>query len=342
MKIIPLILIGFGNVGQAFAQLLEEKRLEIEKMYNFQIRIYGIATQSHGCAYDSDGIDLHRAIECKKENASLAALSKRPSLSGAMELIQCAEAEVMCENTSVNYADGQPAVNHCLAALERSMHVITANKGPVVHAYDELQKLAKEKNKHFFFESAVMDGAPVFTLFRKALPLVQVHGFEGILNSCINLMLELMQGGMNLEQAIAFAQSIGIAETDPSGDVDGWDAAIKVAALATVVMGQQTKPKDVEREGIRSIGHEELRAASEQGKRWKLVCRAESDGEKFKASVKLQMVAADSPLYSVNGTSSYIQFHTDMLPGLGILESNPSPKTTAYGLLSDLLDIYTG
>lgn len=184
-----------------------------------------------------------------------------------------------------------------------------------------------------------MDGAPIFSVFREALPAVQINGFEGILNSCTNLLLEHMEDGESFDDAVAYAQSIGIAETDPSGDIDGWDAAIKVAAIATVLMGMPLKPQEINREGIRSLSQTEIQQAQRENTRWKLVCRALKKDGHLVASVQPEQVPSKSPLFSVNGTSSFVVFHTDVLPGLGILESHPGPDTTAYGLLADILNI---
>ena len=130
----------------------------------------------------------------------------------------------------------------------------------------------------FLFESTVMDGAPVFSLVRESMPAAQILGFEGILNSCTNLIIGLMEEGYTFDEAVEYAQSIGITETDPSGDIDGWDAAIKVALLATVLMGEPIKPQQVAREGIRDLSATEAQQALRDGGRWKLVCRAEAGG----------------------------------------------------------------
>jgi homoserine dehydrogenase len=218
------------------------------------------------------------------------------------------------------------------------MHAITANKGPVVHAYRELTDLAVAQNRRFLFESAVMDGAPIFSLFRGPLPAAELKGFHGILNSCTNILLELMEQGKTFDEAVAYAQSIGITETDPSADIDGWDAAIKVAALSTVVIGVPLKPDEVDRTGIRGITPAMIKDALAAGERWKLVCTAKRDSEKVTAKVAPQRVKPSTPLYSINGTSSYVQFEMDVLPGLGIVESNPGPETTAYGLMADMIN----
>ena len=208
----------------------------------------------------------------------------------------------------------------------------------MVHAYAELQALAAANGARFLFESTVMDGAPIFSLFRGPLPAVELTGFFGILNSCTNLILGLMEQGQTFEQAVEYARSIGITETDPSADVDGWDAAIKVAALATVLMGIPTTPAEIDRTGIRAIQPAEIAAGLTAGRRWKLVCSARRTRDGLDARVAPQLVDAASPLYSINGTSSYVQFEMDTLPGLGIVESNPGPVTTAYGLLADFIN----
>jgi len=338
MQNIKLALLGFGNVGQAFARLLLRKREALESLYGITFRVTGIATGRHGSAINPDGIDLERALDCMDGGESLTSLSALPEPSSALEFIRQCGADVLFENSPVNYDTGQPAVDHLRLALERGMHAITANKGPVVHAHDELTKVAAQHGCKFFFESTVMDGAPIFSLFREALPAAHLRSFRGVLNSTTNLILTRMEAGESFEQAVAYAQSIGVAETDPSGDIDGWDASVKVAALATVLMGVPLKPAEVDRQGIRGITADEIARARSQGKRWKLVCSAERQGTGLLARVAPQMVGVDSPMYSVDGTTSIVQFESDVLGLLSVIESDPGPDTTAYGLLADFIN----
>lgn len=338
-----LALLGFGNVGQALVRLLSRKSEELRSRYALKFKITAIATARHGMAINHQGIDPAEALETikwsLKGEKGLERLSREPAPRDALEFIQRCGAQVLFENTPVNYQDGQPAVDHLRWALENGMHAITANKGPVVHAYRELTELAEKKGCRFYFESAVMDGAPIFSLFRETLPAVQLRAFRGVLNSTTNLILTRMEGGESFADALAYAQQIGIAETDPSGDVDGWDAAIKVAALVTVLMGTPLKPHQVERQGIRAITLEDIDRARRNGMRWKLVCSAERAGESVHARVSPQMVPSTSPLYQVEGTTSMIQFETDVLGLLSVIEENPGPETTAYGLLADLINV---
>jgi len=333
-----LALLGFGNVGQAFARLLMRKQPVIESQYGITFKVTGIATGRHGAAIDPDGIDPERPLELLARHASLNKLSTAPLPQDAFDFIDRCGADVLFENTPVNYASGQPAVDHLRRALEKGMHAITANKGPVVHAYRELKGLAASRGRKFYFESTVMDGAPIFSLYRETLPVAHIRAFHGVLNSTTNLILTRMEAGEAFEQAVAYAQSIGVAETDPSGDIDGWDASVKVAALATVLMDVPLKPAEVKRQGIRDITLEEIERARAQGKRWKLLCSAERQGDDVQARVRPEMVGIDSPMYGVDGTTSIVQFESDVLGLLSVIEANPGPDTTAYGLLADFIN----
>jgi homoserine dehydrogenase len=334
-----LALLGFGNVGRAFTRLLLEKRTELLQRYDITCDVTGIATSRHGMVVDTHGLNLERALELVEEEQSLAQLNELNNLDNVEEFIQSCGAHVLIESTPVNYKTGQPAVEYLRLAIESQMHAITANKGPVVHAYRQLTELANKHGVKFYFESAVMDGAPIFSLFRSALPGARLIGFRGILNSTTNFILTRMEAGDTFDQAVSFSQKIGIAETDPSGDIDGWDAAVKVAALVTVLMDRPLLPNDVNRQGIRGITPADLVTAKNQGKRWKLVCSARVEADSFKARVAPEMLTPDSLLYHAEGTTSLVQFESDVLGLLTLIESDPSPRTTAYGLLADFLNV---
>jgi homoserine dehydrogenase len=333
-----LAFLGFGNVGRALARLLLNKRAELQKRYQITFAASGIATKRHSILINLNGIDLEQALAVVENGGSLAELPSTHQPQDNLDFIKRSGADVLFENSPVNYQTGQPAIDHLRAALEAGMHAITANKGPVVHAYRELTELSRERGLRFFHEATVMDGAPIFSLFRETLPGARLLGLNGVLNSTTNLMLTRMEQGETFDEAVAYAQAIGVAETDPSGDIDGWDAAVKVAALVTVMMGVPLKPSEVDRQGIRAITPDEINRARQLGKRWKLVCSARRDENGVLARVAPEMVPASSPLYSVEGTTSIVQFETDVLGLLSVIESDPGPETTAYGLLADFVN----
>jgi homoserine dehydrogenase len=333
-----LALLGFGNVGRALAELLLRKQEEIQKDYNVTFSVVAIGTGRRGFAVQPNGFDLPAVMDALANGKTLTEFSAFP-VEDAFDLIRKSGADVLFENTPVDYESGQPAIDHIKLGLEHGMHVSTANKGPVVHAWHELKALAAQKGLQFFHESTVMDGAPIFSLFRGALPGAQLQSFKAVLNSTTNLILTRMEDGDTFDDAVRYAQKIGIAETDPSGDVDGWDAAIKIAALATVLMDKPLKPGDVDRTGIRAITPEMVLAAKAEGKRYKLVCTAERDGDQVRGKVTPELVPVTSPMYGLEGTTSLIQFNTDVLGELTLIESDPGPHTTAYGLLADFLNM---
>jgi homoserine dehydrogenase len=216
------------------------------------------------------------------------------------------------------------------------MHAITANKGPIVHAYHELTALAKEKNRQFLYESTVMDGVPVFSMFPYGLPATDIRGFSGVLNSTTNVVLTEIEKGRSMEEAVKRAQAMGIAETDPTADLDGWDAAVKVVALAIVLMGANVRLEQVQRTGIRELSEEKIRSVRAAGMRYKLVCRVERRGDGVECSVRPEMLLASDPLANLEGSSSAIRFDLDVF-GLSLVEHNPGVEATGYGLLADFL-----
>ncbi len=337
-----LAFIGFGNVAKSLVHLLERKRAMLKSQYDITYSVTGISTGRHGFAVNPDGLDMKKVFALIESGQSISPLSTR-QVQDSLAVIQHSHADVMFENTPVNHATGRPAIDHVRAALNAGMHAITANKGTVVHGHRELTELAKPKGKKFYFESTVLGGAPLFSIFRETMPAVELQSFKGILNATTNIILSRMEDGESFDEAVKYCQSIGIAETDPSNDVDGWDAAIKVAALVTVLMGVPLKPQEVEREGIRRLTFEMIRQAKTDGKRWKLVCSAERAGESVRARVAPELVSVTSPLYGMQYSSTGVTFRTDVLPDYSISVSeregmHGGPDETAYGLFADFVN----
>ncbi|MGA8273074.1 MAG: homoserine dehydrogenase [Candidatus Sulfotelmatobacter sp.] len=345
-----LCFLGFGNVNRTLAQLLLDRAPELRDCHNISFRITGIATRRLGWIANPNGLDLN-GVDLKGRGFSRAESATNSNAASAAEVpnihswLSTARADVLFEATSLNVATGQPAIDHIRAALTHGAHAITANKGPIVHAYRDLRDLAAANNKKFVFESTVMDGVPIFSLLPQ-LPLIHLQGFHGILNSTTNAILSEMETGLTFDESLKKAQSLGIAETDATHDIDGWDAAVKTAALITVLMDVPIKLEEIAREGIRTLSPEAVRAARKEGRPYKLVCRArrtEKRTEKktteqgITATVRPEQIPLTDPMSQISGTSSYIQFETDIFPGLAITEQNPGLYATAYGLLADFI-----
>lgn len=342
MRTVRVALVGFGNVGQAFADLLEERADILFRQYRLDIVVTGITTARRGTLIAPEGIALA---------AIVAAIEADPDarLPGAMTtavtvpaFIATVPAEIIVELSPLAPESGQPAIRHCEAALMNGKHVVTANKGPVAYAYRRLSVLAAGRGLQFRFESAVMDGAPVFALIEKAMPATRVRGFRGVINSTTNLVLTLMAEGKTMAAAVAEAQRLGIAEADPTDDLDGWDATVKVCALMNALMGADVRPADIARAGIAGITAPDLKAAARAKTAIKLVAEAweARDGTPH-GRVAPQTLPLSDPLAALTGTANLLILKTDTMGDLAIGEYDGGTTQTAYGVLADILHIAT-
>jgi homoserine dehydrogenase len=337
-----IAMLGFGSVGRALARLLTAKAETLQKDFDLTFTVTGIATRSRGCAINADGLDLAAALRLVEAGKTLEPLHRGDSVADTLAFIGACPADLVTEATWLNPHTGQPATDHVRAALHTGRHVVTANKGPVAFAYRELKELARRQGVGFFFESTVMDGAPVLAIAREGLLAATVHRIRGILNSTTNYILTCMEEGVPFDEAVAKAQHIGIAEADPSIDLEGWDSTVKIVVLANVLMGVDLRPGDVVRTGLAGLTSADAEVAAASGRRIKLVCEAVRDGDGVRASVRPVRLPPSDPLSQVRLTSSAVTIETDTLPQLTIVEGDPDPTTTAYGMLVDMINIARG
>jgi homoserine dehydrogenase len=334
-------------VNRTLVRLLANRAGELHERYGINFRITGTASRSLSWIAEPDGLNIDEILARSTKAAVTDTEKRRVQPPGDKTVYEqtrnwlaAARADVLFEATSLNVETGQPAVDYIRAALEYGAHAITANKGTVVHAYGSLRDLAASKNKRFLFESTVMDGVPIFSLFDQ-LPAVHLQGFHGILNSTTNVILSQMEQGLTFEEALKKAQELGIAETDATHDIDGWDAAVKTAALITVLMDTPIRLDQIHREGIRDLTPQAVRTARRDGWAFKLVCRARRTAGGVEASVAPEKIVSTQPMAKIAGTSSYVYFETDIFPGLAITEENPGLYATAYGMLADFVRVAT-
>jgi homoserine dehydrogenase len=329
MRTWNLALVGFGNVGRELVRQLVAKRAELRDRYGIEWRLTGIASRRIGWLADSAGLDPESLLA-----GTPAAAADGPQ--NVRQWLAAAHADVFFEASSLNRLSGQPAINHLRAALEVGAHAISANKGPIVYAYRELRDLAISCQRRLLFESTVMDGTPIFSLFSYGLPAAGLRGFRGILNSTTNVILTEMERGIGFDAAVKKAQEMGVAETDPTDDIDGWDSAVKVAAMVIVLMGQPITLAEVDRVGIRDISPSQVREALAAGRRYRLVCRAERTPDGVRASVRPESLPLSDPLAMFEGNTSALYFDLDVY-GLSVVEHRAGVVATAYGLLADFI-----
>jgi len=339
---LKLLFVGFGNVGRELARILTSKT-DYPGLADLDVSVVGITTKNRGALARETGVDLARALRDLEEKGRFSPENPDWSELASLEAARLLDYDVLVEMSPLSIENrGQPAISHAEAALRRGRHVITCNKGPLAYAYKALRKLADENNAAFLHETTVMDGAPVFDLARCCMKGNTIRRIDGILNSTSNYVLCSMEKGLSFEEGVKGAQAEQIAEADPSNDLDGWDASVKIVALANVLMGADLRPEDVDRESISSITPERIREAKARNRRIKMICSAWREGPSFKASVKAEEIPLEHPFALVDATGSIVRFETDLLGRILVTEENPDITTTAYGVLADLYALDSG
>lgn len=319
-----LAIVGFGNVGQRFVELLEQRAERLAADHRLTCRVVATSTRRGGAVYDgercADNFDVIRRLGASK-----------------------ADLRILVETTTLDIQAGEPATSHVRAAIDAGCHVVTANKGPAAFAYAELRDAAARAGVRFLFESAVMDGIPIFNLVRETLPAVDIVGLEGVVNTTTNHIITAVEAGATFEDALARMQAEGIAEADPSLDVDGWDAAAKTAALANVLMDARITPHDVRRTGLNAGIGDRARDAIRRGWRVKLVAAATRDASgELSCTVEPRELPADHLLATLDGSANALILSTDILDRIAICQMGGSLTQTAYGLFGDIITIARG
>jgi homoserine dehydrogenase len=330
--------VGFGHVGRRFATRLGGAYGQVLRAAGVSPLVTGIATARHGIAIDGDGVALPRAVSLVKAGRALDVLHQGRAVGSMGDFIDRVPADVVVEITPLDPLRGEPATGHVRAALRRGLHVVTANKGPVAFGRRSLLALARQKGRLFLHEGAVMDGTPIFNLVARCLPGIRIDGFRGVLNATTSRILGGMERGQTAEAALREAQAAGVAEADPSHDVDGWDAAVKGCVIANALMGADVRPKEVGRRGVGGVTPGAVSRALRRGGRIRLVVRGKRSGRRVLVSVAPEEIPQGDLLVSP-GADGVLVIETDLMGEIGIWEGAGGVDQTAYALLSDLVQI---
>ena len=336
------LLLGFGNVGRKLAEILTVERPQHPGLHSLDLELCGIVTRSHGALVAAPGaaLDLASALTAYRTRGGFAKENPQYTTLQSLEAVRTLDYDVLVELTVLSIREqGEPALSHLREALRRGRHVVTANKGPIAFAYQELAALARAQGVQLLHESTVMDGAPLFDLVRSSCKGCTLQAVSGILNSTTNFVLQAMERGVSLPEAVATAQAEGFAEADPRHDLEGWDAAAKITVLANALMGAMQTPFAVEREGITAVTPERVREVLSRGKRLKLVCRAWRDGGQVRTRVALEELPAAHPFCTLSGNGSVLRLETDLMGPILVAQEEPTLSDTAYGVLNDLLTL---
>jgi len=336
-----LAFIGYGVVGQGLTEILLEKKEILKKKYGFDFTIVAISDIKKGSVYDKHGLDMDYVLDLMKQGKKLDEYPDGEKGMNSLQTIKETNANVIVEVTFTDVKTGEPALTHIKTALNHKKHVVSTNKGPVVKEVNNLVKLAEKNNVHYGFEGVVLAGTPAINLAQYTLAGTTISGFKGILNGTTNYILTRMEEGMSYDKALKKAQDLGYAEADPTGDVEGLDALGKVVILSNVVLGKNITWDQVKRKGITDISVDDIKKAKEQGKRFKLIGKAqiEHDGS-ISAQVSPEQIPLDDPLAGIMEATNALTYHTDELGPVTIVGPGAGKRETGFSLLVDLINMH--
>jgi homoserine dehydrogenase len=339
MNTYRIAIIGFGTVGQGFAEILRDRADDLARQTGTRLVLVGVTDLVRGSVHDPAGLAPGELVDSVAATGSLERVVAPDRGWDALEMIERSTADVIVELSYTDLRTGEPALTHLRAALARDRDVVTTNKGPIALAWPELSRLADAHRREIGIEGTVMSGTPALALGREVLRAAGIRRIEGILNGTTNYVLSRMDAGLSYADALAEAQALGYAEADPTNDVEGIDAAGKLVILANVLLDGRLELADVDRRGIADIGVRDIAAAAEAGRRLKLVARVERDGDGLRASVAPTAIPIGHPLAAVSGATNAISFETDLLGQVTLTGPGAGRTETGYAVLSDLLAI---
>lgn len=338
-----IALLGFGVVGQGFAEIIQSKQQQLEEQFGLEATIVAVSDMMKGSLYHPEGLSIEALLKVVKETGKLDAYPEQEGLVrgwNSFETITNSNADTIVEVTFTDVKTGQPAIDHCKCAFEHGRNVIMSNKGPVALAYPELFALAQKHQVLWGYEGSVMSGTPALRMPITSLAGNDITEIQGILNGTTNYMLTRMEQGSSYEEALKEAQALGYAEADPTSDVEGFDALYKIVILSNVVLNHPLKITEVERQGISHLTNEQIEQAKAEGKTWKLIAKLKKEEDKIIASVKPEMISLDHPLANISGATNAITYNCDLAGPITLIGAGAGKVETGFSILIDLINIH--
>jgi homoserine dehydrogenase len=343
VKPLRIWLVGFGTVGRWLVRALDSQAERLAGRYGIGVTLVGLANARDGFIYDGNGLDLPSVLALASGERSIAEQPGVRCWPSAIEALRATDADLLVEVTASPSSDGEPGLAHMREALERRIPVVTSNKWPVALHGVELATLARRHGVSFRAESTVMSGTPLLRALVDGLAGAVPIALRGLLNATANFILSRMAQGTPYEQALAEAQSAGLAERDPAADVEGHDAVAKVMILSALVFGRQLRREQVPCRGITDIAPSEIDQAASSEARLKHVATlafAEPDGVgDVSARVEPELVPRDDPLANIDGTTNAVVCRASPIGEVTVSGPGAGPQLAGQGVLSDVIAV---
>jgi homoserine dehydrogenase len=340
---VRIVVVGLGTVGQWLVRALSEHAARLESRYGFLPKIVAVANARDGFVHDSRGLDPLAVLEYVSSGRPLGELPRVRHSESSLDGLSATEADVLAEVAASPAESGEPGFTHMREALRSGLSVVTSNKWPVALHGLELVELARAHDVAFRAESTVMSGTPVLSALVDGLAGTKPIALRGILNATVNFILTSMEAGSSYGEALAEAQALGLAEREPTADVEGHDAMAKAMILAALVFEAQLRPDDVLRRGITDIDRPEIDAAESAGARIKELVTLEPSElggtTSLTARVEPAHLSRADPLAAVAGVMNAVVCRVEPVGEVVVSGPGAGPKIAGQGVFSDLVAV---
>lgn len=334
MKECKIIIMGFGSVGQGIANAISLKKAMIKEKYDVELKVVAAADSSTS-AICQDGLDEKLLVDVKKNKGKLSAYPDCGNNMSGLDVLDAVEYDLLMEATPTNIETAEPALSLTLKAFEQRKDVVTSNKGHLALKFSEVSQAAEKNGVEFKYEASVGGAMPIINFTRETLSSCGIKSIIGILNGTTNYILSRMTSeGSSYDITLKESQELGIAETDPTADVEGIDAACKTVILANSLLGIDATYSDVTVEGISNITSQAIELAKKDGYLIKLIAEVSKDN--LKVSPRLVKMGSS---YDVSGTLNMATIKTDLAGEVTVMGLGAGSLETASAMLTDVISI---
>ena len=330
-------LIGFGGVGQALIKLLIDKESYLLQQYNLKINVKYII-KSNGGIYNASGINLSEILKVIDENINITCHNEWKDNLNINDIIDNNDIDTLVELTSTNIETGEPGLTHIRKSLENNINVVTGNKGPILLDYKKLKVLADNNNVELKVGCTTGGALPSINGGIYDIAGSKIQSIEGVLNGTTNYILSKMANdNVDYKEALLEAQKVGIAESDPSLDVLGYDTASKIIILSNVLMNSDLKLEDLKINGIEEVRLDNIEKAKVRGNKIKLIGKVYKKDNLVKGYVTPIEIDENHPLYCVDYKNKGIYYKTDTLGDISIIGGASVTMNAAASILRDII-----
>ncbi|MFX0199225.1 MAG: homoserine dehydrogenase [Candidatus Hodarchaeota archaeon] len=337
-----IAIIGFGRVGRAFVQLLVDKKTYLERE-GIDARIIYVIDLGGGI-YQRTGISRDDLMEIAKRKDLPCSYPHGGSKDVTfVRLLEKRDVDVVIEMTPTNKDTGEPGMTHIKESLAHGMHVVTSNKGPILLAYKQLNELARRNSIQLGIGCTCGGALPTINGGIIDMAGSNIVSIEGVLNGTTNFIIDEMENNkVSYEEALAKAQELGIAETDPKLDVEGWDTASKLLILTNVLMNEEKTLGDISVSGITGLTQDDINRAKRENKRYRLIGKTLEIDNELRMSVKLERLSSSHPFYTLEGANKAVRYISDTLGDLTMVGGASDLRSAAASILRDCINIQRG